>query len=200
MKKFILTFFVIAVYTTVYAQEFEKNLNEAKTAYNSGDLENTRFALQQSLIQINISVGKEILAILPADLQGMKSNNDNDEVTGNNLGFAGLYVSRYYENESDHADIELITDSPILAGVNAILAMPFMVGSADENQKRIKVHGYKALLEKSLNEKEEVKGYTVQIPVSSSLLTLNVNGPYSEYEVIAMANSIPVPEIVKLIQ
>lgn len=182
----------------IYAQEVSASLDEAKTAYTAGSLDDARFALEQSLQQIDQAIGKEILKILPTDLSGISYNENDDNVVGNSLGFAGIFVDRNYFGESKDASIEIIGDSPLMASVNAILAMPAIVTSGDENQKRIKIDGYKSLLQKDLNA-DGIESYTIQIPANTTLITLNCNG-VSENEAIAMANQIPVSDIVKIAQ
>ena len=182
--------------TFISAQEVTASLDEALSSYKSDNLEDARFALQGALTGINQAIGKEILAILPDEMNGMSKVEAGDNVTGVNTGFAGLFVSRSYSAEDKNASIEIMSDSPLLAGINTILAMPgFMTG--DENQKRIKVEGYKALLTRNSDSEGRVS-YDLQMPFSGSLLTFQCAGIEDENEVIGMANRIPVDEIVAI--
>ena len=83
-----------------------------------------------------------------------------------------------------------------MAGINAILAMPGFMTS-DENQKRIKVNGYKALITRNPDSGGTVS-YDLQIPFSGSLLTFQCTGIDDEEAVIGMANKIPIDEIVSI--
>ena len=182
--------------TFISAQEVTASLDEALSSYKSDNLEDARFALQEALNGINQAIGKEILAILPDEMNGMSKVETGDNVTGVNTGFAGLFISRSYSAEDKNASIEIMSDSPLLAGINTILAMPgFMTG--DENQKRIKVEGYKALLTRNSDSEGRVS-YDLQMPFSGSLLTFQCAGIEDENEVIGMANRIPVDEIVAI--
>lgn len=180
----------------VKAQEVTASLDKALSSYHSDNLEDTRFALQGALNGINQAIGKEILAILPEDMNGMTKVEAGDDVTGINTGFAGLFISRSYTAEDRNASIEIVSDSPLLAGINTILAMPGFLTS-DENQKRIKIEGYKALLTRN-TDGEGLVSYDLQVPFSGSLLTFQCNGVEDENEVIGMANRIPVDEIVAI--
>ena len=175
------------------AQEVQARLDEASAYYRSEDLENARFTLQEALNEINQALGKEILGILPSDIHGMNRVDGEDEVTGVNTGFAGLFIHRSYKDESRSASVDIISDSPLMAGVNTILAMPGFMTS-DPDQKRIKVNNYKALLTRSADEEGRVS-YDVQVPLSSSLLTFQCSGIEDENEVIEMAGTIPVDRI-----
>jgi len=180
----------------IQAQEVTASLDEALSSYKSDNLEDTRFALQGALREINQAIGREILAILPDEMNGMSKVEAGDDVTGVNTGFAGLFISRAYTAEGRDASIEIVSDSPLLAGINTILAMPGFMTS-DENQKRIKIEGYKALLTRN-TDNEGMVSYDLQMPFSGSLLTFQCTGIEDENEVIGMANRIPVDEIVSI--
>ena len=199
MKK-ILFLLIIAVFAIpdafISAQDVTTTLDEALSSYKSDNLEDARFALQGALNGINQAIGKEILAILPDEMNGMSKVEAGDDVTGINTGFAGLFISRSYTAEDRNASIEIVSDSPLLAGINTILAMPGFMTS-DENQKRIKIEGYKALLTRN-TDGEGMVSYDLQMPFSGSLLTLQCAGIEDENEVITMAKKIPVDEIVTI--
>jgi hypothetical protein len=69
--------------------------------------------------------------------------------------------------------------------------------SSDPNQKRIKISNYKALLTKSTDD-QGVVTYDIQLPFSSSMLTLKCTGIANENEVVGLANGLPVDKIAKL--
>jgi hypothetical protein len=199
MKK-ILILLTLTVFTIpgafINAQEVTASLDEALSSYKSDNLEDARFALQGALNEINQVIGKEILAILPDEMNGMSKVEAGDDVTGINTGFAGLFISRSYTAENRNASIEIVSDSPLLAGINTILAMPGFMTS-DENQKRIKIEGYKALLTRN-SDSEGLVSYDLQMPFSGSLLTFQCDGIEDENEVIGMANRIPVDDIIAI--
>ena len=181
---------------SIHAQDVQSRLDEALASYHKEDLENARFELQEALNEINRIVGEEILDVLPPELNGMSKVEDADEVTGMNVGFAGLYVHRAYQGEGNEASIDLVSDSPMLAGINTLLAMPGFMTS-DPNQKRIKISNYKALMTRNADEEGRVS-YDVQVPLSSSLLTFQCSGFEDENEVLKMANAIPVDKILSI--
>ena len=182
----------------INAQEVTASLDEALSSYQSDNLEDARFALQGALTGINQAIGREILALLPDEMNGMSKIEAGDDVTGVNTGFAGLFISRSYTAEDRNASIEIVSDSPLLAGINTILAMPGFMTS-DENQKRIKIEGYKALLTRN-TDSEGIVSYDIQMPFSGSLLTFQCSGIDDENEVIGMANRIPVDGIVAIVR
>ena len=200
MKSTILTFVIACfVIVGVKAQDTGLQFDEARNAYKSGDLNNSRFALQQALNEIDHAIGQEVIKILPKTMGEMISTDSDTEMTTANLGIAGLSVSRSYKGENETtASIQLIGDSPLLAGVNAILSIPFF-GGGDPNQKRIKLGSYKGLLQKSASDTELIS-WDIQVPFQSSLLTFHCVGISDEKAVMEMVNTIPIEKIAKLVQ
>ena len=202
MKKILLIVTVTLIIISgiqVKAQDVQANIDEARSSYQSGNLENARFALQQALNSINQEIAGEILALLPSEMGNMPMVEGSDDVSGSSYGYAGLYVSRSYARDTTaSSSIEIVSDSPLLAGINALLAMP-AIAYSDPNQKQIKINNYKAMLTKS-GDDQGIVSYDIQLPFSSSLLTFQCTGIQDENEVIGMANTIPVDKIVKLTQ
>lgn len=188
--------------TFLFAQEVEKHLAGARTAYNSGNLEDARFNLENALREIDVAIGKEILRALPATLGGLPANTKDDNVTGTTMTIAsGLYVHRTYgKPDGKNITLDIISDSPLMGAVNAILSMPFVMNTGDGTQKVIKVQGYKTLLTKRTDENGQTAGYDVQTPFGNTMLTLYCNGITSEAEATQIANAIPLERIIKLAQ
>jgi hypothetical protein len=200
MKKllFITVLLILIPGMILQAQDVQARLDEASSSYESGNLENARFALQEALNELNQVIGKEILDLLPAEMNGMAKVEESDNVTGS-AGFAGLYVNRSYALDTTaSSSIEIVSDSPMLASINAMMTMPAFM-SSDPNQKRVKIGNYKALLTKDTDDQGMVS-YDIQLPFGSSLLTFSTEGIDDEDQVIDMVNSLPIEEIVELTQ
>lgn len=198
MKKLVFSIVAsISIICGAMSQQATKNLAEAKAMYNSGNIHEARFCLQQALNDINIAIGNEILKIIPSKLGNMPAIEAEDNVAVTNFGIAALMISRNYMADSTlNASLQIIGDSPMLAGINTILTLPMF--TSDPNQKRIRVGTYKALLQKNTDGTQTT--WDVQIPVGSTLITLNCKGEYDEKTVIAMANSIPIDQIARYLQ
>jgi len=196
MKKIIFLFIVIALCRQSQAQEFAKRLTEAKTAYSAGKLDDSRFAMEQMLQELDIITGKEVLKLLPAKMGDKAANIKADNVTGSS-GFFGVIIHREYGTvDSSNVDLEIISNSPLVASLNALLSVPFM-GSAGDN-KTIKISGYKALVQKVTGPNDRAD-YEVQLPLNTTLITLKAPG-LSQDDVIKVANTLPVADIAKMLQ
>jgi hypothetical protein len=199
MRTISLIFLSIITFLSSNAQEFEKQIATARSAFEAGNYEESRFAVQNALHEIDIQIGKEVLAVLPEKVNNMSYIKTSDQVTGSGAS-VGLYVERVWGNLSaENLNFSVISDSPLLKMVNTFLSLPMIMSSADSNQKKIKVEGYKAMLERNINEESgDVTGYSVMIPYSNSLLQLNYTGKISEEDFLAMIKQIPVAKVTEI--
>lgn len=196
MKHLLLIIFSTLIISAVNAQDFNKQLATARTAYSSKKLEEARFSMQQMLQELDIMAGKDILKMLPTKLDAMNLNTANDNVNGAS-GFAGIIIHRDYGTGEKTAEVDIIGNSPMLTSINAILALPFVGNSG--NQKVIKLDGYKALLLMNKDSETNKVTYEIQLPLNSSLLTLKASGA-TEEEIKKFAATIPVAQLVKTLQ
>lgn len=194
MKQIVLLCVVCFTCATAHAQDFNKGLADARAAYTAGKLDDSRFAMQQMLQELDIITGKEIIKLLPAKMQDQNVNTANDNVNGSS-GFVGVVVHRDYGQENKSINVEIISNSPMITSINAILAMP-LIGNMGDN-KVIKIGGYKALVQKSSNGSGF--DYEVQLPLNATLITLKAPG-YTQDQVVQMANSLPIAQIAKIVQ
>jgi hypothetical protein len=139
-----------------------------------------------------------VLKVLPSNMGALAAVTANDNVTAN-TGIAGVMIHREYGSGQKVYNLDLMSNSPLIASVNAILSIPFIGNSGDGTQKVIKVEGYKGMLQKSVDETTKKTDYTLQIPIGSTLLTFTAPDT-SEDEVIKMANTIPLSQITKLVE
>jgi hypothetical protein len=199
MKKFSLLVLILSAGLVTLAQEFDKNIATARASYSSGNLQDSRFAMEQALRDLDIAIGKEILKVLPPKLGPLAAVEKEDNVTGSG-SFVGLYVQRHYGADPKRGVIEIINNSPMINSLNAILSMPVIGGMMrDENQKMVKVQGYKSILNKQVNSETGKTNYELQIPMNNTLLTVKMDDS-SEGEITAAANTIPLSKIVQMAQ
>ena len=199
MKRIFIILFTAFFAMHVQGQDFTKDMTTAKSAYDAGKLEETHFALQQAMQEIDLIVGKEVLKLLPPKMDTLSINTRDDNVSAN-TGFIGTTIHRSYGMSAKKADLTIISNSPMVSMLNTVLNTPMLGGmSGDANSKTVKVHGYKARLEKKPGSAEDKNDYELQIPLGSSLITFAVDD-CTDTQILAMANTIPLPQIAKLIQ
>jgi len=198
MKKII--FILLTASTLSFGQDFDKNLAAAKSSYSAGDLENARFATEQLLRDLDMAIGKEILKLLPTQVATLKVNEKDDNLTGG-AGYAGgLFVHRSFGATPKYASIDIINNSPMMNSIQSILTMPGLGGMMrDENQKQIKVQGYKSLLNRTVDSDSGKTNYELQIPMNNTLLTLKMDDT-NEAEITQVANSLALAKIAQMAQ
>ena len=188
---------LIVASTPLFAQDIEAKLDEAKTAYGSGNMEEARFALEQSLVELDKLIGQEVLKILPKEMGGLQANAEDDNVSGS-TGYTGVFVERDYPGEPKYISVQVMADSPFLAMVNMALTNPMIASMSDGNQEVTKISGYKSLVELEEGEEGEEDTYKFMTPVSSSLITVEVTG-FGKSDAYAMVSELDYRSIVSLI-
>lgn len=148
--KVLITFITVIGFATMgVAQDFEKAMTTAKAAYSAGKLEETHFALQQAMQEVDLIIGKEVLNLLPPKMDVMEIIAKDDNVASN-VGYVGATIHRAYEKAGRKADISIISNSPLIAMINTVLNTPVLGGMMNDGKtKTVKVQGYKARLESS---------------------------------------------------
>jgi len=183
--------------TTVFSQNFTADIANAKTAYASGKLEDAHFALQQAMQEIDIIIGKEVIALLPAKMDNFAANTKDDNII-NNVGYMGSTIHRSWGQNND-VDLSIIGNSPLIQTLNTFLNTPVLGGMmSNGNNKIIKVQGYKAQLIKEDNGSGQTN-YTIQIPLGSSLITFVAKNT-TDTQITTWANTLPLQQIAKLLQ
>lgn len=199
MKKLSILALALMGLGIVQAQDFDKNLASARSTYSAGNLQDARFAMEQMLRDLDVAIGKEILKLLPTKIGALAVNEKEDNLAGTGA-YVGLYVNRSYGADPKRASIEIINNSPLINSLNAILNTPILGGMMqDENQKTIKVQGYKSILTKQVNTETGKTNYELQIPMNNTLVTLKIDDT-TEGEITAAANTITLAKIVQMAQ
>ena len=184
--------------TACFSQNFSKDIATAKMAYASNKLEDAHFALLQAMQEVDIIIGKEVLALLPTKMDNYAVNAADDNVMSN-AGLIGSTIHRTY-GSNDAVDLSIIGNSPLISTLNAFLNTPLLGGmmSKGGNNKIIKIQGYKGQLTKADNGNGQTN-YTIQIPLGSSLITFEAKN-VTDSQVMAWASTVPLESIAKLIQ
>ena len=198
--KYLFSFLLLCVTLHfVTAQEFDKQIANAKSAYDAGNFEDSRLAVQNALHEIDIKIGQEVLAALPQKIDNMQYISSGDQVSGSGGDFTGMFVERTWgSTTSTNLEFSVMSDSPMIGTVNTFLSLPLIMTSSDSNQKKIKVEGFKAMLEKKVDESGTVTGFSLMLPYSNSLLQLNYTGATTEEAFMAMVKQIPVTRITEI--
>jgi hypothetical protein len=213
MKKIISLIIVVVCCLMVSAQgnssaklgaDFPKYMGNAKESYKKNDLEDTRYNLMLSMQQLDMKVGEEILKILPEKMDSMAMAKNFDNVMATS-GFIGTSIHREYgSTQQNKVDVDIITNSPLVASLNAWLNNPMMANMG--GRKAMKVDGYKGSYTYEVRDETDVSGNQVkrsyaemQIPVFSSLITVKCSN-MNEDAFVKMLNTVPVSKVAEMVK
>ncbi len=181
-------------------QDVISNIEIAKNNFSAQNFDQSRVAIQQAMAELNKKVGNEVIALLPQTINGFSSNSNQDMINGWEMGLMSLMVTRNWNSESQSISFSVMGNSPLVTSINAVLSMPMMMGAGNPNQKKTNIEGYKALLEKQVDENQQIAGYSLMVPFQSSLIQLNYSGFITEQEFLTIVSQIPVSKITQLMQ
>ena len=154
-------------------------------------------ALQSSLQAIDYEIARHVLSFVPENLGVLQAETHQDEINTVSAGVLGLFINRTYSgNENQSGSFDVVTDSPMITAVNAVLALPIL--GRDANQKRIRIGNYRALLQKSENS-EGLVSFEVQIPMNNTLVSFSTRGINDEKQITAILEKIPLEKIAEIL-
>jgi hypothetical protein len=87
----------------------------------------------------------------------------------------------------------------MLGTLNALMSSPLFGMGGDGKTKVVKVQGYKGRLTKEEDSQGMKPGYKLELPFSNALVTFKISNSTDD-EILALANTIPLDKISKLIQ
>lgn len=176
------------------AQDF---LDEADGYINSKNYKEAVNSLNGAISELNKLLINEIREALPDEINGYKATSDDDDSSGSAamaLFGGGLTVERnYFKSEGNwdnYFKVSIMGNSPLLASVNMMLSNSmYMSGSGS---KIIKMGSRKAILSDDGDGE-----FKFQLPLISSLISVEGHGFSSSDHFMSFINKIPFDAIAK---
>ena len=183
--------------------DYPKYLSASRDAYKKTDLEDTHYNLMLTLQQLDMKIGEEILKILPENMDSLKGNKANDNVSAMTGTVIGTTIHRDY-GMVNKLDVDVMSNSPLVSMLNGFINNPLLANMG--GRKAMKVDGYKGSYIYEVREQTDASGKVtsvpvaeMQIPVSTSLVTIRSSG-LSEDAFIKLMNTVPVSKIAALLK
>ncbi len=198
MKKIMIVFLTVAFSFSVSAQEkLEQYMKEANESIVKKDYRKAQSAMQKALTEINIVVGKELLAALPLEINGMKASAENDTNGGTVPGImsVGVTVTRDYANEDRSLSVTIMSNSPAAISISMMISNPSLMEQTGEGHKVVEVGKSFGLLS---YEAEDKLG-DLQIPIGNSVISLNADEINSPDEIIEIAKKLNIDNLKKIL-
>jgi len=170
------------------------NIEEAETAFNKKAYAQSRHAIRQAILGVEMEIGGNILKRLPDKVESLEKDSERDRVTSTSIGFVGLTVERGYASDDQEFKVTIGNDAAMLSAVNMYLAPGAYAQSSDEQDyKEVDFQGHRGIL-----EYDDYEGYTLSVPFGqSSVLVVNGVNFASEQAIMKAANQINLDPIKK---
>ncbi|MBN2173793.1 MAG: hypothetical protein JW731_06665, partial [Bacteroidales bacterium] len=171
-----------------------QNIKNAEASFGDKKYGDARYAVRQAIMGIELEIGENILKDLPASLEELPKNEEEDMVTSSGIGFVGLIIERTYRKDDKQMKVTIGNDAGMLSAVNMYLAAGgYAQSSSEQNYKQTTFKDHRAVI-----EYDENSGYKLSVPFgqSSILVTEGVNYE-SEDDFMNASNEINIDNIKK---
>lgn len=175
--------------------DVNQNLLDAEAAYKKGSYGESRYAVQQAMLGVELEIGNKVLKSLPETIAGINKEAESDQVTSTGWGWAGLTIQRVYSDDKEkQLTVTIANNSVWMAGVNAYLSGGYAQQTGgQQNWKQIKIKGHRAIIEFSQDS-----GYKVSVPLGqSSIIVYEGINFASEPDMIKAAETVNIDAIKK---
>ncbi len=174
------------------------NMASSETSFKANKYSESRFALQQAILGVELQIGKEILKSLPDSVSGLPKIAEKDKVASSGWGWSGLTISRDYQKDDKFLGVG-IQDFSYLGPAWSMFLQGGMMNSQMENDqqkmKNILVKGNKGVI-----SYDDSKGYTVVVMLTqgSALVWEGVNFA-TEADMMNAVNAFDIDRIKKFL-
>lgn len=175
--------------------DVKENLNTAETAFKGNNYGETRYAIQQAMLGIELQIGQNILKSLPQTVAGLKADSAQDQVTSTGWGWAGLTIQRVYVTGEKQFTFTIANNAMWMQAINMYLANGGYAQQTNgqQNWKQTRLKGYKGVIEYNENS-----GYKLSVPLGqTSLLMFEGINFATEQDMMKAAEQIDIDGIKK---
>jgi hypothetical protein len=172
--------------------DIESNLASSETAFKANKYSESRYALQQAILGVELRIGQEILKLMPDEVNGVPKIPEKDKVASSGWGWNGLMINRDYQKGDKYLGVA-IQDFSYLGPMWGMYFNGGMTQQENNEQKmkNIMVKGNKGVISYDAN-----KGYTVVVMLTQgSALTWEGVNYAGEQEMMDAVNKFDIDKI-----
>jgi hypothetical protein len=174
-----------ALAAPAFADDITEAMDQARKAYQAGDLGNAKQSLDMASQLIGQKNAESFAALLPNPLPGWKAEKANTTALGA-VGFGASVASRSYQNaKGDNVEVQITGDSAMVSQIAVFLSNPAMAGAMG---KLIRVGNQRGIQDNDGN---------VKMVVANKFL-VSVDGSADAASKLAYAQAIDVAKLGKL--
>lgn len=146
---------VMLVAVAAYGDEITDQIDLAKELYQGGELSQAVEELQFTIAQIQQLQFEQLKKAFPEPFDGWEADEPEGTAAGMALLGGGIAISRDYRKReaNESVDISIMAGSPFLQSILMFLQNPALL-AAQPGSKIIRIHGKKAILKFSSQDKE----------------------------------------------
>lgn len=187
--------------------QIETFISEAQDFLAQKEYKQAQLSLQDAINEINNLVAEQVAEALPNEIDGLTS--DGEETTGAGMmGMmgGGMQITKSYQNDAkpeNEAELTILANSPMLNAMNMYLTNPGMMGS---EYKSVRVGTRRAILKSEMEDyydddgnSKPIRSSEIQIPLSQTLITINLRGFAAEKDELAFAMKLDIDKLKDLL-
>ena len=194
-------------YVTVSAQsQAETYIEEAKGYLAAKNYAQARLSLQDAINEINNMSGGQVSEALPAEINGLKADDNTSSTGGVGMMGGGMAISKSYRHPSkpeNDAEVVILANAPMLSAMNMYLTNPSMMGTG---YKSVRIGTTRAILKSEMQDyygendtTKKIRSTEIQIPLNQTLITINAHGFATEQEELAFATKLDIDNLKSLL-
>ncbi|MBK9983304.1 MAG: hypothetical protein IPP15_13060 [Saprospiraceae bacterium] len=206
MKNFILFLVALVVTVQMTAQsQAETFIKEAQAYLAQKDYKQAQLSLQDAINDINNVLAQQISQSFPAEINGLKANEDNGNSTNTaTMGMmgGGMTISKTYQHptkKENSAEINIIANSPMMSMMSMYMNNPAVMG---QGYKSIRVGTRRGILKSEMQDSygdngnsKQIRSTELQIPLTQTLITINLKGFATEADELAFAAKLDIEKL-----
>lgn len=195
----VLCFFTLRA---VGQDQFPVFVKEAQDFYAEKKYKEAMLSLQDAINELNAVMAGDLAKSLPTEINGLKAVPDGASTSGMGMMGGGMTITQRYEHPSkkeNSGDVNIIANSPMIQAMAMYINNPAMMG---QGYKSVRVGTQRAILKSEMEDfyddngaSKQIRSTELQIPLTSTMITLNLKGFASEADELAFANKIGIDKI-----
>ena len=197
---------MLASFSVGAQSQAEAFIKEAQQFLAAKNYQQAQLSLQDAINDINTIIAVQIGDALPAEINGLKSDGDA-EVNAGAMGMmgGGMSIVKNYSHPSkkeNGAEVQILANSPMLASINMFMSNPAMLGEGYKSVRGTRRAILKSEMEDYYDDggaSKKIRSSELQIPLSQTLITLNLKGFATEQEELAFATKLDIDKLSALL-
>jgi hypothetical protein len=144
------------------------NMDNAVKSMKDSNFSQSRYALQQAILGVEIKLGRQILQSLPTTVDGLAKKDSSDIVSSTQFGWSNMSMQTIYGDGKQKQMTVSIGNMPMYAGLVNLYFSNAVYTSNQQQNPNIKQTNIKG--EKAIIQFDQSKGYTLIAQLGQSTI------------------------------